>query len=110
MTEQFERVDLVQAIAAVREQLKEAATQAAADDIQFEVEGLEIEFQVEIRHDDRVKAGAKAWVFNAGVEMGGSKSDSHRLKINLKPQRSTTGESVKISDDETSTGSDFPFS
>ncbi|MFF7148024.1 hypothetical protein OHN99_16250 [Streptomyces jietaisiensis] len=98
----------MQAIAAVREQLKEAASEAAADDIQFEVENLEIEFQVEIRQDDKAKVGAKAWVLNTGVEIGESRSDCHRVKINLKPKMSATGATVKISDvmDE---DSKFPF-
>ena len=110
MADHLASIDLVQAIAAVREQLQEAAAQAAAEDIQFEVEGLEIEFQVELRQDDRAKVGAKAWVLNAGMEIGEGKVNSHRVKINLKPQVAATGESVKISEDQASKADNFPFS
>ncbi|WOX10286.1 trypco2 family protein [Streptomyces sp. N50] len=108
MTERFAQTDLVQAIAAVREQLKEAAAQAETDDIQFEVEGLEIEFQIEVRQDDKAKAGARAWVISAGIETGQSKSESNRVKITLKPQTSSGG-SVRISDDTDSASKEFPF-
>ncbi|WP_329287865.1 trypco2 family protein [Streptomyces sp. NBC_01455] len=104
------RIDLVQAIAAVREQLQEAAAQATAEDIQFEVKGLEIEFLIELRQDNQAKVGAKAWVLNAGIEMGEGATNSHRVKINLQPQVTATGESVKISEDIESRADNFPFS
>ncbi|MEU9435833.1 trypco2 family protein [Streptomyces sp. NPDC048252] len=110
MTEHLDQIDLVQAIAAVREQLKEAAVQAANEDIQFEVEGLEIEFQVELRQDERAKVGAKAWVLNASAELGDSRLTSNRVRISLKPQYSTSGQSIKISEEKSTEASDFPFS
>lgn len=109
MTAPSTPIDLVQAIAAIRAQLQEAAEQARNEDVQFQVESLEVEFQVDLRRDDKTKVGARAWVLSAGVEVGDSKSESHRVKVNLKPIRSTSEASILISDDQSDATNNYPF-
>ncbi|MFG3528074.1 trypco2 family protein [Streptomyces sp. NPDC047917] len=99
MSTEVDSIDLAEAIKAVRLQLKEASASAQQDDMQMEVDALELEFTIEVRHDSKAKAGIKAWVITADAETGLARSGTHRVKISLKPKMQLTGESVKVGDD-----------
>lgn len=111
MTSEQGSIDLVEAIKAVRLQLKEAADNAQHDDIQMDVDVLELEFTVEVRRDLKSKAGIKAWVINTDIEAGLTTGGNHRVKITLKPKSRLTGESVRVGDEASEDlDSTFPFS
>ncbi|MER5914652.1 trypco2 family protein [Streptomyces sp. NPDC001982] len=111
MSPEVGSIDLAEAIKAVRLQLKEASASAQQDEIQMEVDALELEFTIEVRHDSKAKAGIKAWVITADAETGLTRSGTHRVKISLKPKTRLTGESVKVGDETPeSLGDTFPFS
>jgi hypothetical protein len=68
-------IELVDAVAAMRDELLTAAAQGAGQEIAFVVGPIEMEFAVELRADAKAKAGFKAWVVSAGVE-GGAGADA----------------------------------
>lgn len=111
MTSEQGAIDLVEAIKAVRLQLKEASDSAQHDDIQMDVDALELEFTVEVRRDLKAKGGIKAWVISADIESGLTRGGIHRVKISLKPRSRITGESVRVGDEAPEDlDSTFPFS
>jgi hypothetical protein len=99
MSSELESIGLVEAIRAVRMQLKEATVIANSEDIQFEVEQLELEFSVELKRDAKIKGGIKAWVVSAEAEQGEADSRAHKVKVTLRPENKATGESVMVGDD-----------
>lgn len=96
MVSDFDSIGLVEAIQAVRQQLKEAATQGASEELQLEVEQLELEFTVELKRDLKVKGGIKAWVISADAEAGVTSGKAHKVKVSLAPKNRSTGDSVKV--------------
>lgn len=54
------------AVAAVRDELLEAATRGAGHEIAFAVGPVEMEFEVELRADARAKAGFRVWGRDGG--------------------------------------------
>ncbi|MEU2588273.1 trypco2 family protein [Streptomyces avermitilis] len=85
-------IELAKAVAAVRDELLEAAAQGVGKDVQFKVGEVELEFAVELKKDVKAKAGFKAWVVTAGTELGAAKADTHRVKISLTPQNPDGGD------------------
>ncbi|MFG3055525.1 trypco2 family protein [Kitasatospora sp. NPDC048239] len=79
-------IELSDAVAAVRDELLEAAARGAAQNLQFKVGPVELEFAVELRVDAKVKAGFKAWVVTAGTEGGVARGRTHKVKVTLTPQ------------------------
>jgi len=55
-------IALADAVAALRDELLEAAARSAGQDLAFQVGPVEMKFAVELRADAKVKAGFKAWV------------------------------------------------
>ena len=79
-------IELAKAVAAIREELLEAAQQGTGEDIAFTVGPIEMEFTVELRADAKAKAGFKAWVLDAEVEAGVGRSRTHRVMLTLTPK------------------------
>ncbi|WP_433040358.1 trypco2 family protein [Dactylosporangium sp. CS-033363] len=79
-------IELADAVAAVREELLEAAARGADQDLRFAVGTIELEFAVELRTDAKAKAGFKAWVVSADAETGLTRGRTHRVKVQLNPQ------------------------
>ncbi|WP_240505013.1 trypco2 family protein [Nocardia mangyaensis] len=74
------------AVAALRDELLEAAAKGAGTGLQFEVGPVELSFEVELRKDAKAKAGFKAWVVSADVEAGAGHSRRQRVTLTLTPQ------------------------
>ncbi|MGW6839460.1 trypco2 family protein [Streptomyces sp. NPDC054958] len=85
-------IELADAVAAVRDELLEAAARGAGQDLEFKVGPVELEFAVELRADAKVKAGFKAWVVSGDVETGAARARTHRVKVMLTPQRPGGGD------------------
>jgi hypothetical protein len=79
-------IELTKAVAAIREELLEAARQGVGQDIAFTVGPIEMEFTVELRTDAKTKAGFKAWVLDAEVEAGVARGRTHRVMLTLTPK------------------------
>ncbi|MGW2520822.1 trypco2 family protein [Streptomyces sp. NPDC001617] len=85
-------IELVKDVAAVRDELLEAAAQGAGQSLAFKVGPVELEFAVELRADAKAKAGFKAWVVTGEAEAGLGRSRTHRVKISLTPQQAGGGD------------------
>ncbi|WP_100864815.1 trypco2 family protein [Streptomyces sp. 3211.6] len=79
-------IELADAVAAVRDELLEAAARGAGENLQFKVGPVEMEFAVEVRVDAKAKAGFKAWVVTAGAEGTAARGRTHKVKLTLTPQ------------------------
>lgn len=91
-------IELSDAVAAVREELLDAARRGSGQQIAFVVGPIEMEFTVELRADAKVKAGFKAWVLaSADAEAGVSRGRTHKVKVTLTPKQAD-GADLLISD------------
>ncbi|MFD8892724.1 trypco2 family protein [Streptomyces sp. NPDC059566] len=86
-------VPLTDAVAAVRDQLIEAAARVGDDPgVVFAVGPVEMEFEVELRADAKAKAGFKLWAVGAETEAGLSRGRTHRVSFTLTPKRPDGGD------------------
>lgn len=86
-------IPLVDAVAAVRDELLEAAARAGDDPrVVFAVGPVEMEFEVELRADAKAKAGFKLWAVGAETEAGLSRGRTHRVSFTLTPKRADGGD------------------
>ncbi|MEW2079132.1 trypco2 family protein [Streptomyces sp. NPDC013433] len=80
------QIELADAVAALRNELLAAVARGADPNLTFKVGPVELEFAVELREDDKVKGGLKAWVISAGLETGTAQGTTQRVKVTLTPQ------------------------
>jgi len=86
-------IPLVKAVAAVRDELIEAAGAGSNHpDLVFAVGPVEMEFEVEIRADAKAKAGFRLWTVGAETEAGVSRGRTHRVSFTLTPRKATGGD------------------
>ncbi len=85
-------IELADAVAAVRDELIEAAARGAGAGVQFVVGPIELEFAVELKRDAKVKAGIKAWLVSADVEGGIAHGRTHKVKVTLTPKTAAGGD------------------
>jgi hypothetical protein len=78
-------IELGDAVAALRDELLDAADRATTADVEFSVGPIELEFAVELRFDAKAKTGFKAWVVSADAEAGISRTTKHTVSITLTP-------------------------
>ncbi|MFI6850508.1 trypco2 family protein [Kitasatospora sp. NPDC050467] len=98
-------IPLVDAVAAVRDELLEAAARAGTDpQVVFAVGPVEMEFEVELRADAKAKAGFKLWAIGAETEAGLSRARSHRVSVTLTPKRPDGGDLLVSSAQERPSG------
>ncbi|WP_225840481.1 trypco2 family protein [Streptomyces sp. NK08204] len=88
-------IPLVDAVAAVRDELLAAAARGVDQEIQFAVGPVEMEFQVELRADVKATGGFRLWAVSAGTEAGVSQGRTHRVTFTLTP-KSASGEDLLI--------------
>ncbi len=91
-------IPLVNAVAAVRDELLEAAAMGAGQDLVFAVGEVVLEFAVELRQDLTARAGFRAWVVAADGELSKGRVATHRVSVTLNP-RSASGDEVEIAGD-----------
>ncbi len=99
MPDDFDDIELVAAVRAVRDQLMDAAAAGAEEPMRFEVGPIQMEFTVELRREAGAKAGIKAWVVNADTEARASRTRTHRIAFTLTPKDTATGRGVEIGND-----------
>lgn len=93
------RIELADAVQAVRDELITAAARSAGQDVAFEVGDIELEFSVELRKEITGGVKVKAWVVEAGADGAGATTRTHRVAVTLKPVDSTTGRPWKVRND-----------
>jgi NTP-dependent ternary system trypsin peptidase co-occuring protein len=92
----FDSVELAAAVRAVRDELVRAAEAAEDESVRFDVGEIQMEFEVELRHDAGAKGGFKAWVVSAGTDARVARGRTHRVAFTLTPKYATTGLGVEI--------------
>lgn len=100
MTAPDPRIDLADAVAAIRDQLMDAATRAADERIRFEVGPIQLEFTVELQHDAGAKFGVRAWVLSAGVSAASSSQYTQKISLTLTPKDAKTGRATEVGNDD----------
>lgn len=97
-------IELGDAVAAVRDQLLDAAARGAGEDVRFVVGPIELSFEVELRADAKAKGGFKAWVVTGGVEAGGSRARKQKVTVTLTPKNRGGGDVLVGSDERRGPG------
>jgi len=100
------RVELAEAIEAIREELADAAERGAGQPVQFEVGPVNLEFTVELKRDARAKGGVKAWVLSGDLEAGLVHGRTHKVSVTLTP-RLNGGGSVLVGNPESGDAGGF---
>ncbi|TXS04995.1 hypothetical protein EAO73_13600 [Streptomyces sp. col6] len=86
-------IPLVDAVAAVRDELVAAAARGGSHpDVVFAVGPVEMEFEVELRADASAKAGFKLWAVGAETQAGVSRGRTHRVSFTLTPRSAHGGD------------------
>ncbi|MEU9609411.1 trypco2 family protein [Streptomyces sp. NPDC048057] len=101
------RIDLADAVEAVRAQLVEAATRASGQAVQFETGDIEMEFTVELRRDTTGTGRVRAWVVEAGADTAHGTTRIHRVAFTLKPRDARTGDAWLVGNDDAADTGDF---
>ncbi|MFE1172223.1 trypco2 family protein [Streptomyces sp. NPDC058773] len=80
------RIDLTEAVQAVRDDLRAATGRFDGEELQFDMGPIELEFTVELERDPRARSGVRTWVI---TDTGGANAASarHRLKLTLTPRQ-----------------------
>ncbi|WUH89631.1 hypothetical protein OG900_05360 [Streptomyces sp. NBC_00433] len=99
MSEPLPRIDLTQAIQAVRDQLMAAAALGVNEPLRFEVGEITMEFTIELRHDDHLKGAVKAWVLAADADSGRQRAHTHKVSFTLQPKNAATGDGWEVGHD-----------
>ncbi|SEL41732.1 trypco2 family protein [Streptacidiphilus jiangxiensis] len=90
------RVELADAIEAIRTQLVDAAARGADSELAFEVGDIQLEFTVELIRDRAVKGGVKAWVLTGDYESRHGTHRTQRVAVTLTPRLRSTGGRVEV--------------
>ncbi|KUN93212.1 trypco2 family protein [Streptomyces caeruleatus] len=90
------RIELADAVQAVRDELITAAARSSGQDVIFEVGDIELEFGVELRKEVKGGVKVKAWVVEAGANAGGGTTRTHRVTVTLKAVDAVTGQPWKV--------------
>jgi hypothetical protein len=79
------RIELKDAVEALRIELSESILVSEGKEVRFEVGEIEMEFQVAIEQANTAKGGIKFWVVEMGGDLSNKTSTVHKIKIPLKP-------------------------
>lgn len=94
-----DRIELADAVQAVRDELITAAARSSGQDVAFEVGDIQLEFSVELRKEIKGGVKVKAWVVEAGVDGGGGSTHVHRVAVTLKALDARSGRPWKVRND-----------
>jgi Trypsin-co-occurring domain 2 len=89
-------IGLSDAIAAVRTELAAAVKQGADAELQFPVDGVELEFQLAVTWEGETGRKARFWVLEWGMSGRGAREWAHTVQVTLGPPVNRAGEVVKV--------------
>ncbi|CAM5643320.1 hypothetical protein GCM10010329_67420 [Streptomyces spiroverticillatus] len=95
----YDGIELADAVESVRNQLLAASARATGKDITFAVGDIQMEFLVELRREAKGGAKFKAWVVEAGTDVGAATGRTHKVALTLTPKRASTGDPVEVGND-----------
>jgi hypothetical protein len=82
-------IGLKEMVVALRKELLDAQQEAAEQDLKFKIEEIEMEVALVTSKAGKGKGGVKFLVYNADLEGSLSKTQTHRLRLKLKPEGDT---------------------
>jgi len=89
-------IGITDAIAAVRSELTRAVEENADQDIQFPVNGVDLEFHVGITRSASAAGGIRLWVVDVGGSGGYESQSAHTVKVSLGAPVNRQGETIKV--------------
>ncbi|MGW1026242.1 trypco2 family protein [Streptomyces sp. NPDC002577] len=93
----FDGIELDDAIQALHDQLVSAAARSAGRSIRFDVRDIEMEFAFEFRRETKTGGKLKAWVLEGGADHARASGRVHRVTFTLAPHDARTGRPSQIS-------------
>ncbi|GAA3774003.1 trypco2 family protein [Streptomyces phyllanthi] len=93
------RIELADAVQAVRDELLAAARRSVGQEVVFELGDIEMEFTVEMHRETKAGARVKAWVLDAGADRSYAGTRTHRVSFTLRAQDARTGRPLKVGND-----------
>lgn len=79
------KIELTDAITAIRSQLTESITSAADSDVRFRVDKISLEFHVAVERSAEASAGIRFWVLSFGGGAAAQVEDGHAVHVTLTP-------------------------
>jgi hypothetical protein len=89
-------IGLSEAIVAVRTELAAAVEQGLDAEIQFPVDGVELEFQVAVTWEGQTGGKARFWVLEWGASGRAARESAHTVNVSLGAPVNRAGEVVKV--------------
>lgn len=77
-------IGLSEMVAALRQELEIAQSNAEGERLSFMVEDIDIELQIAMKSSEAVKGGVKFWVLNSSAELADEKLITQKLCLKLK--------------------------
>ena len=90
------KIGIPDLISAVRAELARAVEENADEDIQFPVNGVDLEFQVGITRSAEATAGIRLWVIDVGGKGGYESQSAHTVTVSLGAPVNRQGETIKV--------------
>lgn len=78
------KIGLSEMVAALRQELAMAQTQAKGESLRFTVEDIELELQIATEKSDKVVSGVKFWVVNSSLDLEDKTVRTQKLRLKLK--------------------------
>lgn len=89
-------IPLVETIEALRAQLSEAVAAGADQEIQFPVDGVELEFHVGVTRSVEGSGGVRFWVVELGASASYEVESIHKVSVHLGAPVDATGQTIKV--------------
>jgi hypothetical protein len=89
-------IPLVESIESLRTQLGEAVAAGSDQEIQFPVDGVDLEFHVGVTRSASGTGGVRFWVVELGASGSYEAESIHTVKVSLGAPVDATGQTVKI--------------
>lgn len=89
-------IPLVETIEALRTQLSEAVTAGSDQEIQFPVDGVELEFHVGVTRSVAGNGGVRFWVVELGASASYGVESIHKVNVSLGAPVDAAGQTIKV--------------
>lgn len=91
-----DKIGLVEAIASLRSELSEAVAEGLDQEIQFPVDGVDLEFQVGVTRAASGTGGLRFWVVELGASASYEAQSVQKVTVSLGAPVDSHGQTLKI--------------
>jgi Trypsin-co-occurring domain 2 len=89
-------IPLAEVIKALRQELTDAITAGADEDLRFALGPIDLEIQLEVSRSAEANAGVRFWVISVGGSGERASRSTHTLRLQLTPRPAGSNESVLL--------------